>query len=355
MSDSKDHANSDHDFYAILSLPNAAASAEKEIRSAYRKAALKCHPDKIGPNDRFELVQIALDVLSDPVAKELYDNARRAREQKKERDAAFEGRRRAMKDDLEAREAGGKRKREEEGKEEAAFERELARLAADGKRRRTERAEALRKEMNAQDEEEQRREEGETANTLAKPQAEIGDIDRSVKLRFPQSDKTAHLTRDRIMELFSRIGPIDEVVLRDKKVKVDGEKHKKSYTTVMLLYRSIIGAHSAVTDFPSTAKSEQGDWSLLEAPSWASGQEPAFIPKPRQQPATPVSKPRPETQSLRETIAPSTPLGKANGDGGLRKVPSFGSFKGTPKVQNSPGLDDITMIRLKNAERRRVE
>ncbi|MGG6496293.1 UNVERIFIED_CONTAM: hypothetical protein NY603_25580, partial [Bacteroidetes bacterium 56_B9] len=85
--------------------------------------------------------------------RQLYDNARRAREEKKARDQAYAGRRRDLKEDLERREregvAGLKRKHEEDPEEEA-FQRELRRLAADGARRRKERGEQLWREAQAE-------------------------------------------------------------------------------------------------------------------------------------------------------------------------------------------------------------
>ena len=129
--DFKTHAlTTSHDFYALLNLTEAANNAE--IRSAYRKATLKYHPDKVGASpdalERWHLLQIAHEVLSDAGVRELYDNARRARAEKSKREDAFEGRRKWMKEDLERRENGAVKRKREETEAEDAFERELRRM-----------------------------------------------------------------------------------------------------------------------------------------------------------------------------------------------------------------------------------
>lgn len=363
--------NSSQDFYALLSIPEGATDGE--IRTAYRKTARKYHPDKVGANEEalktFHLLQIAYDVLSDPSVKELYDNARRARQAKAERDRAYEGRRKWMKEDLERRESGFfKRKRDEVDAEET-FERELRRLAEDGKRRRKDREEALRRE---EEEEERKRDEGdgdgqvEPVNGSANGQSKgnVDEMDRSVTLRFPQDESTGHIDKNELIRRFQRFGPVDEAILRDKKIKVEGQKHRQPYVTAVLAFKSVVGAHAAVTDFTQVSKSDPDTFGMFEAVMWAAGHPPAFIPTsaptahapdaPSELPATPVSKSLPRVSKFTEQFTPAQSTNGA-GSNGLKKVPSFGSFKGTPtKGTSSPSLDEITMIRLKNAERRRI-
>ncbi|KAI8824580.1 uncharacterized protein EV422DRAFT_520597 [Fimicolochytrium jonesii] len=63
------------DLYAVLEVDRTAD--EDTIRRAYRRKALKCHPDKVGNTpenvDRFQLVQKAYDVLSDPKKRQVFD------------------------------------------------------------------------------------------------------------------------------------------------------------------------------------------------------------------------------------------------------------------------------------------
>lgn len=353
--DLKSHAlNSSHDFYDLLDIQEGAR--ENEIRRAYRKTALKYHPDKVGGDveklEKFHLLQIAYDVLSDPAVKELYDNARRARFAKAERDQLFEGRRKAMKEDLERRENGAAVKRKRENEAEVEFERELARLAEDGKRRRKEREEMLRREAEEIEREERREKEGEapastTPRSNGQTTASTADVDRSVTLKFPVTEETQHIDEAEIKARFERFGKVEHVVLREKKIKVDGEKHRQLYKTAILLFQSAVGAHATVSDFPRISHREPETYNCFQALGWAGGKEPDFIPKPT---GTQVEAP----PRRREPDAPLAVSPATNGHG--QKPPSFGSFKTATKVQDGgPSLDEITMIRLKNAERRRME
>lgn len=62
------------DYYKILGI--AKGASDDEIKKAYRKMALKFHPDKNkepGAENKFKEVAEAYDVLSDAKKKEIYD------------------------------------------------------------------------------------------------------------------------------------------------------------------------------------------------------------------------------------------------------------------------------------------
>lgn len=61
-----------NDYYQILGVNNTAS--EDEIKKAYRKLAMKHHPDRGGNAAEFQKVQEAYSVLSDPQKRQEYDN-----------------------------------------------------------------------------------------------------------------------------------------------------------------------------------------------------------------------------------------------------------------------------------------
>lgn len=62
------------DYYKVLGVDRNATEAD--IKKAYRKLASKHHPDKGGDNAKFQEIQAAYAVLSDPAKRAEYDNPR---------------------------------------------------------------------------------------------------------------------------------------------------------------------------------------------------------------------------------------------------------------------------------------
>lgn len=379
--DLKNYAASNTDFYELLGV--TFETSQKDIDRAWRRTALKYHPDKVGNDlidkEKFHLAQIGYDLLSDPASKALYDNARTARLQRKRQNDLFEGRRRQMKDDLEARERVTKRPREEDEGDEEKLEREIRRLAEDGKRRRKEREDALRKDMqkeakNADSAAQMPDSSNGYANGPRTWHSTVSEIDRTVKVRWPIEGKGGSITADNVKSTFSEFGPIESADLLNPKMLRLGKKQKKQLAIVcMVQFKSVIGAHAAVEDF---SKQQGPEWQIFDSVFWAADKEPDFITAQQgnrtgteSAPTTPVSNGRKQGPHVfshlnsQATTPASSP--KANG-GGLKKMPSFASFSpaafSTPKSSpfskelgpNSPSLEEVTMIRLKNAEKKRL-
>ena len=381
--DLKDYATSNTDFYELLGI--SFENSQKDLDRAWRKTALKYHPDKVGNDpvakERFHFAQIGYDLLSDPKAKALYDTTRAARLQKKRQNELFEGKRRQMKDDLEARERGVKRARTEEEDNEEKLERELRRLAEDGKRRRKEREEALREEMQKEAVVEQ----ADNGNRPAPDRLQstndssagsygVSEIDRTVKIRWPREGTGESIEQNRLVEQFSAFGKIESAHLMNPKMLRMGKKHKKQLASVcMMQYASVVGAHAAVEDFP---KQKGPEWEIFDSVHWASNKEPEFInsyqsggDEAGSAPSTPARNGTRTSPSdfLNRASSPATPLFQSNeGSNSPRKMPSFSSFSPTVSATprgppygksfgaNSPSLEEMTMIRLKNAEKKRL-
>ncbi|KAL4715723.1 hypothetical protein ACJJTC_006302 [Scirpophaga incertulas] len=96
----------DIDLYAVLGIQINAT--ESEIKKAYRKKALQCHPDK-NPDDpkaaeTFHELSYALEILTDVSARSAYDKVLRAKEAAKLRHQQLDSKRQKLKEDLERRE-----------------------------------------------------------------------------------------------------------------------------------------------------------------------------------------------------------------------------------------------------------
>ncbi|KAL9129941.1 MAG: hypothetical protein Q9217_001743 [Psora testacea] len=372
--DLKTYATSSTDFYELLGV--RFESSQKDIDHAWRRTALKYHPDKVGTDplakEKFHLAQIGYDLLSDPSSKAIYDNARNARLQRQRQNELFEGRRRQMKDELEARERGIKRPSDEDMGEEERLEMEIRRLAEDGKRRRKEREEALRREMQKNERQAQDAV-GSPSKQAAKESGQgVAEIDRTVKIRWPVDGHGGSKTADHISHLFSKFGKVESAgLLSPKMARLGRAKKKQLAVTCMITFVSIVGAHTAVEDF---SKQQGPEWGIFDSVSWAANKEPEVLSANAvsgtnvSAPSTPLSTNRPVTPpAVRSNVFSTafTDSSRAHGNG-LSQKPSFASFSAaassTPQASsfgkglgpNSLSLEEMTMIRLRKLEQKRL-
>jgi DnaJ family protein C protein 17 len=330
------------DLYALLGV-TAFDAEETEIKRAYRKASVKVHPDKnpddANAADKFIRLGVARDILLDVKLKTEYDRQRQRKREKALQDELLDGRRRKMKEDLERREREGysnlKRKRAQDMGEAEKREIDIQRLAEDGKRRRKEHQEKL----------ERRRQEEEASFVEPSPEVETrpkapvpgqtAEIDRTVKVRFLREGDMETWDKAKVSTMFKKYGEIDSTVMvKDKKLRIPGEKHKRSTATVFIVYTRLDHAHAAVVD-------GRADWPSLESVNWASKEPQIKSPTNNafSAPSTPVTTPG---KIFRASLGPR------NGTGSIPGTPQF-SF--SPKAS----YEEVTMIRLKQAEKKRLE
>ncbi|CAG8032258.1 unnamed protein product [Penicillium salamii] len=391
--DLKAHAASNQDFYALLDIQQNATVSE--IRRAYRRTALKYHPDKItNPTaadiDKFHLLQIANDVLSDPEVKQLYDNAREARQRKQREREMMGAAKRKMREDLEARERAGafeggatqgvKRSWMGDDDAEEKLQREIERIAEDGRRRRREAEDKLKKELD--DEQKKMQEEEEEARKAAdrssqrvdrSKDAVVPENERAVKVRWVREGRGLELDTDRLAVLFAPFGQIESTLtLKDKRQRVGEKKEKKTIATGVIVYASIVSAHTAVLDSEKMLRqhaSQESDWALIESVCWATEKQPDFgthfaasASSKKEAEPTPATL-NPSKQTSNGAAKPSFKFPGMNTAPPSGKVPSFGSFASAsaaaaaPKASSfnpssgTPSLQEVTMMNLKNAQR----
>mgnify|MGYP000880586966 CR=1 FL=1 len=94
------------DFYEIRGV--AKTASDDEIKKAYRKLAMKHHPDR-NPNDptardKFERVKLASEILLNPALREKLNQLEKAKEEQRARVASSDEQRRKFMHDLQMRE-----------------------------------------------------------------------------------------------------------------------------------------------------------------------------------------------------------------------------------------------------------
>ncbi|XP_067126958.1 dnaJ homolog subfamily C member 17 [Centruroides vittatus] len=137
------------DLYKLLGIDLTAT--EKEIKSAYRKKALSCHPDKNPDNPKaaelFQQLSKALEILTDSSARAAYDNVIRAKKATEERNKQLDSKRKKFKDDLEEREKAALTSKLNDISAAEKLRAEIERLRKEGSKQLEEEREKLRKEI----------------------------------------------------------------------------------------------------------------------------------------------------------------------------------------------------------------
>lgn len=180
------------DYFDVMGLKPSASEAE--IRKAHKKLSLALHPDKNRHLDasiaaaRFSEMQLAYEILMDPSARLAAVERNQAENARKARQGAFEGKRKAMAEELEKRESEEQEKRIKTMNDERRRKETLNRLREEGKRLRKEHERRKNVEANLnQDIKDHKQEQDDhpTNRTTASPEPPLEPLDLTVRLKFP--------------------------------------------------------------------------------------------------------------------------------------------------------------------------
>ncbi len=235
------HATSSIDFYSLLSLKPTAT--DSEIRSGFRKTSLKYHPDKVGSTpenvEKFLLLKIAHDVLSDPKIRALYDQTREAKERRQAESEKLDAGRRKMVSELERRERDAKYlggvgvmgvKRNRTGEEESPeqkLEREIRRISDENRRKKEAMVES--KERERLEEEEKLADEKEARERVkkAKDCSGLKDHKKVPGYTFSKKKNLENASAGPDTKQLPRNGSSFEQSVLEKLKKAQREKEKK--------------------------------------------------------------------------------------------------------------------------------
>ena len=199
------------DLYEMLDIEHTAG--EKAIKKAYRKKALKCHPDK-NPDDpkaaeMFMKLSKVLEILCDTDARKTYDHLLKARQAAALRSREYDSKRKKLKDDLEARERAAEVNKTNIQLDMEKMQAEIERLRRQGSKQLEEEQALMREQLRKERE----------GLAAAESTDEAGDHCRlKVRWKRDATDEDSEVyDQERLTAMFSKYGEVVAVVVSKKK------------------------------------------------------------------------------------------------------------------------------------------
>lgn len=207
------------DHYVVLGLPSGEEGTtltEKDINKAYKLKALELHPDK-RPDDpnaasNFQQLRTSYDILKDEKARKLFDDLLRVKRDNERRQSQRDGKRRKMVSDLERRERDAfspdpaAKGREEEDRIAKQLRDEIARIRAMHAKKVVP-GFGSKKESDA------------SGGVGAGAGVGGGGIDQEKALKVSWERNGEDYSAEKLRELFSKFGEVEDVVVKGKKKK----------------------------------------------------------------------------------------------------------------------------------------
>lgn len=209
---------SDVNLYELLGVSIEAEQAD--IRKAYRKRALDCHPDKNPDNpqaaERFHELSKALEILTDGTARAAYDKVLKAKKAAELRTKQLDSKRLKLKEELEQRERAALHKLQTaqpystvRKSDEEVLQEQIDRLRREGSKLLEEEQLAMREQLKRNYSEQQQKEH---ALTFDSTQHRI-----KIKWKTDKSDPSVGgYTHDQLMKYLKKYGEVVALVMNSK-------------------------------------------------------------------------------------------------------------------------------------------
>lgn len=245
------------DCFAVMGLKPSASEAE--IRRAHKKLSLALHPDKNRHMDagiaasRFSEMQLAYEILMDPSARIAAAERNKAETARKERQGEYEGKRKAMAEELEKRETEEQEKRMKTMNDERRSKETLNRLREEGKQLREKHERKKQGEASQKKEVEHKQEQDHHSlnRTTESPEPELDPLDLTVRLKYPSelhnkllgsihSGKVSDTLNTPLAKgLISRFGNLEALVFRPLKEGKRESSALASFKTLDAAFASV--------------------------------------------------------------------------------------------------------------------
>ncbi|KAI9498472.1 hypothetical protein BDB00DRAFT_800414 [Zychaea mexicana] len=237
----------------------------------------------------------------------------------------MDSKRRAAQTDLEERENQAKKAKQDQDQAEAQYYAELARIRAEGAKRR----------------EEWREQELKTAEQVKIP--EPTELDCALKIKWKR--KKHMFTEEDLQKILNPIGKVDTIAIAEKKKG-----------TALAVFKTVVDAHAVLT-----SKDTHPSLSPFEVIDWYTGKEPAMV--------THMNEERRRMQEAKQKAAEwsnfssqqSAPSGKplfatagqSSFFKNIKVPPSKSSFSNAPNLSDKE-YEAMTLMKLRQAERERM-
>ncbi|KAI8639937.1 hypothetical protein BD408DRAFT_420581 [Parasitella parasitica] len=314
---------SEADYYQLLGIEITAST--KDIKNAYRRKALKVHPDKNPDADAavlFHALTQAQDLLLDPKKRSEYDQRHRTRQERLKKKQEMDSKRRHAQDELERREQEAKRAKTDQDQAKAEYEAQLAKLREEGAKRRQEDWASPAEDSPSQE-------------PALHAETELG----ALKIKWKR--KKYDFSEQELLDMLNSIAEVDSLALSGK---------KKGSASV--LFKSVVDAYNILTK-----KETHPSLSKFESIGWLTGKPPSIVEK-----MTKVEELKKEARTAlfstnnRSTAATDRPLFTTGSHSSFFKtfnIPS--NFKGSMSSKISDDdYESITLMKMRQAERDRV-